>query len=93
MSKKKKQKFPYLLGSKWTSSQKNWGWRHFQVINRKNQGKWVFAEMVASCDPQTRFWLNADQLKDPSLWQSGWKTLAEINQTEENKDSDLIIIE
>ena len=93
MSKKKKQKFPYLLGSKWTSSQKHWGWRHFQVTNRKNQGKWVFAEMVASCDPQTRFWLNADQLKDPSLWQSGWKTLAEINQTEENKDSELIIIE
>ncbi|MGB6297497.1 MAG: TIGR02450 family Trp-rich protein, partial [Rivularia sp. (in: cyanobacteria)] len=33
----KKQKFPYLLGSKWTSSQKIDGWRHFQVINRKNQ--------------------------------------------------------
>ena len=93
MSKKQKQKFPFLVGSKWTAKQKTWGWRHFQVVSRKSQGKWVFAEMVASCDPQTRFWLNADQLKDPSLWQSGWKTLAEINQTEENKDSDLIIIE
>ena len=93
MSKKQKQKFPYLLGSKWTSCQKNWGWRHFQVINRKNQGKWVFAEMVASCDPETRFWLNADQLKKDSLWQSGWKTLEEINQTEENEESDLIIID
>ncbi|MDE5079009.1 MAG: TIGR02450 family Trp-rich protein, partial [Trichodesmium sp. St2_bin6] len=43
----KKQKFPYLLGSKWTATQKTWGWRHFQVVNRKNQGQWVFAEMVA----------------------------------------------
>ena len=93
MSKKQKQKFPYLLGSKWTACQKTWGWRHFQVINRKNQGKWVFAEMVASCDHQTRFWLNAEQLKDESIWQSGWKTLAEINQPNENEESDLIIIE
>ena len=51
MSKKRKQKFPYLVGSKWTAIQKTWGWRHFQVVNRKNQEKWVFAEMVASCDP------------------------------------------
>jgi tryptophan-rich hypothetical protein len=48
----KKQKFPYLLGSKWTAQQKVDGWRHFQVVNRKNQGKWVYAEMVAACDPQ-----------------------------------------
>lgn len=51
----KKQKFPYLVGSKWTAQQKVDGWRHFQVVNRKNQGKWVFAEMVAACDPLVRF--------------------------------------
>jgi tryptophan-rich hypothetical protein len=66
----KKQRFPYLVGSKWTAHQKTWGWRHFQVVNRKNQGKWVFAEMVAACDPNVRFWLNAQQLKDRSLWQA-----------------------
>ena len=81
MSKNQKQKFPYLIGSKWTASQKTWGWRHFQVINRKNHGKWVFAEMEASCDPLTRFWLNASQLKDDSLWLPGWKTLQEMAQT------------
>ena len=80
MSKAKKQKFPHLLGSKWTALQKTWGWRHFQIVNRQNQGKWVFAEMVASCDPDTRFWVNADQLKDDSLWHPGWKTLQEIQQ-------------
>ncbi|MGD1872482.1 MAG: TIGR02450 family Trp-rich protein [Mastigocoleus sp.] len=74
----KKQKFPYLLGSKWTAQKKIDGWRHFQVVNRKNQGKWVYAEMVASCDPQVRFWINALLLKDTSMWQSGWQTLEEI---------------
>ena len=83
MSKAKKQKFPHLLGSKWTAVQKTWGWRHFQIVNRKNQGKWVFAEMVASCDPKTRFWINAKQLKDDSLWHPGWKALGEINQENE----------
>ena len=83
MSKGKKQKFPHLLNSKWTALEKTWGWRHFQVVNRKNQGKWVFAEMVASCDPKTRFWLNADRLKDDSSWHPGWKPLTEIAQ--ENK--------
>jgi tryptophan-rich hypothetical protein len=91
MSKKQKQKFPYLLGSKWTSKQKNWGWRHFQVINRQNRGKWVFAEMIANCDPQTRFWINAQQLKDTSLWQSGWKTLEEIASS--SVDEDLIVFD
>ena len=90
MSKKRKQKFPYLVGSKWTAKQKTWGWRHFQVVNRKNHGKWVFAEMVASCDPHTRFWLNAVQLKDDSLWLPGWKTLQEIEKTEIYSDTNNI---
>ena len=80
----RKQKFPYLLGSKWTARQNTWGWRHFQVVNRQDRGKWVFAEMVASCDAQVRFWINAQQLKDKSLWQAGWKSLQEINQS--NRD-------
>ena len=82
---------PHLLGSKWTAKQKTWGWRHFEVVNRKAHGKWLFAEMVASCDSQVRFWINARQLKDISLWEAGWKTLKEINQPED--DQDLIIIE
>ncbi|MGK7914645.1 MAG: TIGR02450 family Trp-rich protein [Prochloraceae cyanobacterium] len=77
-----KRKFPYLLGSKWTAKQNTWGWRHFQVVNRQDRGKWVFAEMVASCDAKVRFWINAQQLKDRSLWQAGWKSLEEINQSD-----------
>lgn len=84
-----KQKFPFLLGSKWTAKQKTWGWRHFQVVNRKTQGKWVFAEMMSSCDAQTRFWINANQLKDRNLWEAGWKTLSQMNQPD--VEDDLII--
>lgn len=73
----KKQKFPHLVGSKWTAQQKTFGWRHFQVVNRKNQGRWVFAELVAACDPEVRFWVNASALKDRNLWQAGWQSLHE----------------
>lgn len=74
-----KQKFPHLVGSKWTAQQKTLGWRHFRVVNRKNQDGWVFAEIVAACDPAARFWLNAKALKNRQLWAAGWQTLSEIN--------------
>jgi tryptophan-rich hypothetical protein len=85
----KKQKFPYLLGSKWTATQKMWGWRHFQAVNRKHEGKWVFAEMVASCDPEVRFWINAQALKDRSQWQPSWQSLEEMAAD----DRELVLIE
>ena len=75
-----KQKFPHLVGSKWTAQQKTMGWRHFHVVNRKNQDKWVFAELVAACDPNVRFWLNAKVLKNRRLWAAGWQTLGEIKE-------------
>ncbi|MBE9177132.1 TIGR02450 family Trp-rich protein [Oculatella sp. LEGE 06141] len=78
----KKQKFPHLVGSRWTAQQTTWGWRHFQVVNRKNEDQWVFAEMVAACDPSVRFWLNAKQLKDRALWHAGWQSLQEMEAEE-----------
>ncbi|NJK34424.1 MAG: TIGR02450 family Trp-rich protein [Oscillatoriales cyanobacterium SM2_2_1] len=74
----RKQKFPHLVGSKWTAQQKTMGWRHFLVVNRKNQHELVFAELQAACDPGIRFWLNAQTLKRRSLWIPGWQTLQEI---------------
>ena len=82
----KRQKFPYLVGSKWTAMQNTWGWRHFQVINRSKQGQWIFAELVASCDPQVRFWLNAEQLAKRSDWLAGWRSLEEIRKEESSKN-------
>ncbi len=80
----KKQKYPHLIGSSWTARQTTWGWRHFQVVNRKQEGKWVFVEMVASCDPQVRFWLNAQQLQERELWSPGWLPL-EVIKAQENQ--------
>ena len=57
--------------------QRTWGWRHFQVANRKNEDGFVFAELVASCDRDTRFWVNAKALRDRAQWRPGWKSLAE----------------
>ena len=74
----KKQKFPHLVGSKWTAQQKTLGWRHFQVVNRKNQGALVFAELVAACDPEVRFWINAKGLKNRNLWTAGWQSLGRV---------------
>jgi tryptophan-rich hypothetical protein len=73
----KKQKFPYLVGSKWTAAHDTFGWRHFIVTNRKNETNIVFAELKATCDQSVRFWLNAKALKDRNLWQPGWIALAE----------------
>ncbi len=50
------------------------------LLAAQNRGQWVFAELVASCDPTVRFWINAKQLQDANLWQSGWQTLTEMNQ-------------
>jgi len=80
MAKTAKKKFPHLVGSKWTAQQKTMGWRHFHVVNRKNQDPWVFAELVAACDPTVRFWLNAKVLKNRLLWAAGWQTLNEIEE-------------
>ncbi|MBJ7899418.1 MAG: TIGR02450 family Trp-rich protein [Cyanobacteria bacterium RI_101] len=75
MARSGKQKFPHLLGSQWTARQDAWGWRHFRVVNRRQQGKWVFAELAACCDPQTRFWINAQQLQNRDLWRAGLQPL------------------
>lgn len=79
MAKPKKQRFPHLLGSKWTAQQRTMGWRHFQVVNRKNEGRLIFAELVASCDPTVKFWINASVLKNRRLWKAGWQTLEQIS--------------
>ncbi|MGD1908128.1 MAG: TIGR02450 family Trp-rich protein [Leptolyngbyaceae cyanobacterium] len=71
----KKQKFPHLIGSKWTAQAAVMGWRHFEVVNRKNQGALVFAEIVATCDDTVRLWINAKTLKNKDLWQAGWQPL------------------
>jgi len=40
--------------------------------------------MVAACDPNVRFWINAKLLNDSSQWQAGWQSLQEMTETEED---------
>ncbi|NJK64551.1 MAG: TIGR02450 family Trp-rich protein [Synechococcaceae cyanobacterium SM2_3_1] len=76
--KPRSTRYPHLLGSRWTSVEPQWGWRHFQVRQRQDQKRGlVFAELEAVCDPQVRFWLNADLLQERTLWQPGWQPLQE----------------
>jgi tryptophan-rich hypothetical protein len=82
-----KQKFPHLLSSKWTARETTFGWRHFQVINRRNEDKWVFAEMMSTCDETVRFWINAKVLTDRRRWMAGWKTLEEIQAHDDREQA------
>ncbi|MDX2272852.1 MAG: TIGR02450 family Trp-rich protein [Cyanobacteriota bacterium] len=76
--KPRQQKFPHLLGSKWTSVQPVMGWRHYVITNRQDQGGGViFAQLQSVCDPGVRIWVNARTLKNRDLWQAGWLTLDE----------------
>ena len=77
------QRLPHLLGSRWTARQVTFGWRHFRVINRKNEGRAIYAELVAACDPTARLWLEARSLKNRALWQPGWLTLDELTAVDE----------
>ncbi|MEM1311612.1 MAG: TIGR02450 family Trp-rich protein, partial [Cyanobacteria bacterium P01_H01_bin.153] len=45
--------------------------------NRKNENGLVFAEMVAACAPEVRFWINAKGLKNRQTWTAGWQSLQE----------------
>jgi tryptophan-rich hypothetical protein len=73
-----KGKYPHLVGSKWTATSDTFGWRHFLVTNRKNEGATVFAEMKSACGPDVRFWVNAKALQDRRLWLPGWVLLADL---------------
>lgn len=78
----KRQKYPHLLGSQWTARQATLGWRHFRVINRKSQGSYVFAELVAACAPEVRLWINARVLFDREIWLPGWHSREQLGLTE-----------
>lgn len=44
--------------------ERTFGWRHFRVKSkRRTANKEWFVEMVATCDENTQFWVNAQNLK------------------------------
>ena len=39
------------------------GWRHFECTSKQKQGKDWFLQLVATCDQNTQFWVNSQNLK------------------------------
>ena len=61
------------LHSKWTSIDKIFGWRHYQVKNilkKKNK-----IELFAVCDKSINFVIEINELKDQRKWIPGWKEI------------------
>ena len=61
-----------VIGSKWTSRTEREGWVHFHVITLSHAEGGDRVELAASCDKTTRFWIELDELKNPSAWAPGW---------------------
>ena len=85
MKGQRKIKFPYLLNSKWTSTKKIMGWRHFQVVSREERKTMVFAQLQSVCDPAVNCWMNARMLGNRDLWEPGWTTLTEMTPDPEEE--------
>ncbi|WP_038027395.1 TIGR02450 family Trp-rich protein [Synechococcus sp. PCC 7336] len=79
--KSRKQKFPHLLGSKWTAVEPVMGWRHFQVRDRQERQGTTFAHLQSVCDDSASLWLNVRQLNNRQLWIAGWQALEEMFPT------------
>tara|TARA_B110000116_G_C16626506_1_gene486257 strand:- start:669 stop:869 length:201 start_codon:yes stop_codon:yes gene_type:complete len=59
-----------ILNSKWTSTTKVYGWRHYQVRNFLKKQKKI--ELFSVCDKSVYFIINIDELKDRGKWIPGW---------------------
>ncbi|MCO5611233.1 hypothetical protein L7F22_065484 [Adiantum nelumboides] len=76
---------PRIVGSKWTAMEQTFGWRHFEVASKQKEGKDWFLELVATCDVDTRFWLNAKNLKEREMWSMGWLQKEQIFSAHESR--------
>jgi len=73
-----------ILGSKWTTMERTFGWRHFRAVQKKREGSATYVLLVATCDEQTQFWVDAKNLKDRSLFAAGWLQKSELSSLEQS---------
>jgi len=71
-----------IVGSKWTAMERTFGWRHYRAVSRKREGTASFVELVSTCDPSVRFFVNSTNLKDRSRWLCGWLEREELRAPE-----------
>tara|TARA_B100001250_G_C19743196_1_gene764013 strand:- start:61 stop:441 length:381 start_codon:yes stop_codon:yes gene_type:complete len=67
---KKYNKVSKLDKSKWTSSVKLNGWKHYEVINVDKKNKKI--ELFAVCEKDKSVIVKKEDLKNKSLWVRGW---------------------
>jgi tryptophan-rich hypothetical protein len=67
-----------VVGTKWTASEKTFGWRHFVVRSKRKEVTATFVELVSTCDTTVQLWLDARNLKDRARWSCGWLERAEM---------------
>lgn len=65
----------FAVNANWTSVQEQFGWRHFRIVERRWRGKMLEVELMAVCDRNVRFWIEANTLLDQELYQAGWHDL------------------
>ena len=61
------------FNTKWTSVNKVYGWRHFQVRNVILKNKKL--ELFAVCDKNINFIIDINDIKNKMKWLPGWKKI------------------
>tara|TARA_Y100001970_G_C13722204_1_gene597228 strand:- start:58 stop:258 length:201 start_codon:yes stop_codon:yes gene_type:complete len=59
--------------SKWTSVNKIFGWRHFEVRNVFKKQKKI--ELFSVCDKSISVIINIDEIENKEKWLPGWKEI------------------
>ncbi|MAQ43182.1 MAG: TIGR02450 family Trp-rich protein [Candidatus Marinimicrobia bacterium] len=59
--------------SKWTSVNKIFGWRHFEVRNVLKKQKKI--ELFSVCDKSISIIINIDEIENKEKWLPGWKEI------------------
>ncbi|KAK9804343.1 hypothetical protein WJX72_008221 [[Myrmecia] bisecta] len=72
-----------IIGSKWTAMQRTFGWRHFQVAQKRKDAKEVFVLLVATCDGSVQLWVNAKTLRDRASWAAGHLQRAQLQSQDD----------
>ena len=64
----------------WTSQRPVAGYRHFELITQGGRGPLRWVELAAVLAPSHRERLLWSELKDPTLWSSGWQSIPESDE-------------
>lgn len=72
----------FEINASWTTIEDKYGWRHFRIVDRRWSDKKLEVELMAVCDREVRFWIEAKEMGDPALYITGWRDLplSQINK-------------